>query len=282
MKKSKQFLLTLLTTSIAVPVYAQAPEAGGEATTADVQPEAVIEEQAAEVEPDSNREEKLASDVESEAAAEPSESPASTLKPLPADVVSGFQARLDEISSLQALVADLDRRRLAVEGVRADVFSRRMDDVWSTLFESALGLARDVVQQRDAGFDVSYALDRLVRDLEGFPDQAIAAMDRISSGVSLPSSDMSAAELVVSDRKLLVAVERFDRVLNSLFLYIGVAEALGVDAADVREFLVKRLADSVASRSTYLALAIEDVGIVRGAAAVLPNDATLPAQVLAA
>ena len=203
-------------------------------------------------------------------------------QPLPQEIVQEFQGRLYAIRAQQAVVADLEERRLAAGGVRATVFSKRMGDIWALMFEDIISLANDVAEQRDAGFDVSSLSDELVRDLPELPEQAIATMDRISQGVVLPEEDTDPAELVVLDQKLLVAVKRFDRVLNSLYRYVGVAESMGIDSTAVREILVERLTDGAANRSAYLAVAIEDVGILRAAAANLPNEPSLTAQALAA
>ena len=180
------------------------------------------------------------------------------------------------------MVADLEKRYEASDGVMAAVFARRMDAVWASMFENTLALARDVAKRREEGFDVTRTTAEISGDLEVFPDQAIEAMQRLSENVVIPTEDLEPAELVIKDKELSVAVERYDRVLESIYLYLSIAETMEIDTAEVREYLVNRLVDGAANRSAYLALAIEEVGISRGAAAILAKDEYLPARVLAA
>ena len=92
-------------------------------------------------------------------------------------------------------------------------------------------------------------------------------MDSISV---FPDRDMAPAEFAIADQGLLRSVQKFDFVLGSMVTYLEIAEQLGIqDEADV-ELLTTTLEETAANRSSFLHIALDDVTVLRAAAAALP------------
>jgi small conductance mechanosensitive channel len=83
---------------------------------------------------------------------------------------------------------------------------------------------------------------------------------------------MAPAEFVVRDQQLLRSTQKVDAIFSSLHTYTSIAASLGLDEAEELAFLIESLEENAANRSIFLDLALEDVGIMRAAAAALPSD----------
>jgi small conductance mechanosensitive channel len=83
---------------------------------------------------------------------------------------------------------------------------------------------------------------------------------------------MAASEFVVRDQQLLKSTQKVDAIFSSMRTYTSIAASLGLDEAEERAFLIESLEENAANRSIFLDLALEDVGIMRAAAAALPSD----------
>ena len=203
-------------------------------------------------------------------------------QPLPEDVAAQFEERLRAIDTLKSDLDALEDLLADAVGLRATVFSVRLETVRAQLFDTTLSLAQSVAAQQESGFDVSGFKEVLVNDLKVFPDQVAEAIDRLERTVRFNYEDMGPSETVVNDRRLLLAIERLDAVLATLVTFTGVAESMGLDASDQVEFLDETFSEAATNRSVFLTVAIAQVGLARSSATTLPNDEELPAWVLAA
>jgi small conductance mechanosensitive channel len=203
--------------------------------------------------------------------------------PLPAEIQADLDARYEAIQSQAAIIRDLDaRRRDADEELLRSIYSERMDGMWTDVFDATLKLARDVAKRRDAGFDVEQFAASLAADLKGFPDKAMAALDRINTEIQYPRGELEPTELVRRDQELLVALGNYDAALAALVDYTEIAGTLGIDASAVLGFLYETLPDNAANRSAYLGLALNRVAVNRSSATTLPDDVSLQARERAA
>lgn len=201
---------------------------------------------------------------------------------LPAELEAQFYDRIDTIDALKVDVAAMEQRVDESEGLRTTVFSARLDTIRTSLFDATLKLAKDIGAQQDKGFDVSKPQQLLIDDLRVFPDQAAAAMARLDDSVNFKYDDMGPTETVVNDRKLLLATQGLDAVLDTLVSYTEIAESMGLDASEQVEFLHEALTEAAANRSVFLEVAIGQVSLARTAATTLPGDTDLPSWVAAA
>ncbi|MDX1507209.1 MAG: mechanosensitive ion channel family protein [Woeseiaceae bacterium] len=213
-----------------------------------------------------------------EGAAEQQQAP----RPLPDEAAAELQERIDEIASQKEHVDDLLDNIEEAQGLLQDVYARRMDEVWSSMFDNALDLARDIARYRDQGYEVGSAIDAVRRDLEVFPDEAMEAMQRLQQNIVYPSEDLSPRELILVDQAMLAAMKDYDSILRSLVTFTQIAEAMELDATPQINFLLDRLPDAAANRSAYLKITIDNVTIARSASATLPQDEELPQRVLVA
>jgi small conductance mechanosensitive channel len=203
------------------------------------------------------------------------------LQPLPEDAVVQFNERLDAIGALKDAVDVLEVRLEDSEGLRSTIYAARLETVRGNLFGATLSLAKDIASQHEKGFDVAGFKEVLLDDLRVFPEQAIEAMDRLGDTIRFNYEEMGPRETVVNDRRLLLAVKRFDLVLDTLVTYTEVAAGMGLDASQEIEYLDATLSEAVANRSVFLEVAIAQVGLARTSATTLPGDAELPSWVLA-
>jgi len=208
-----------------------------------------------------------ASAQEQEQAAEPQE--------LPAEVAAEFDARLAEIGARKRTVSRLAQQLEKTDGVIADVLSLRMDALWAQMFQDTVTLARDVVAKRADGFEVAAIVENLTEDLRAFPVQAAETIERLRSKVVFPAADFEPAEFVVADQRLLQATLKVDAVYGSLITYIEIADTLDLDGSAERDYVIDVLENSAANRSVFLQVALEDVAVLRAAAASLPGDASV-------
>ena len=204
------------------------------------------------------------------------------LRPLPEGVAAQFEERLIAIDTLKVDVAALEERLADSEGLRTAVFNARLDTLRTSMFAATLTLAREIAGQQEEGFDVIDLKDTLVDDLRVFPEQAAEAMERLKETVEFNYEEMGPRETVINDRKLLLAIQKFDVVLGSLVSYAEIAASMELDASEQIDFLNFILADSAANRSVFLEVAIAQVGLMRTAGATLPGDTELQSWVAAA
>ena len=202
--------------------------------------------------------------------------------PLPEEATTALQARIDEIAAQKDHIDELRRRIEQNDGLLQKVYGQRMDEVWSSMFDNAIDLARDIARYRDEGYEVASAIETTRRDLEVFPDEAMAAMDRLQQNIVYPSEELSPREMLLVDRALLAATQDYDSILSSLVTFTKIAEAMELEATEQINFLLERLPDAAANRSAYLKITIDNVAIARSASAALPQDEELPQRVLVA
>ncbi len=208
-----------------------------------------------------------AQDPEQPAVAEPRE--------LPAEIAAEFDARLDGIEAQKKAVARLAQQQEETDGMIADVLGLRMDSVWTQMFDDTVTLARDVVAKRADGFEVTGIVENLTEDLRMFPERAAETMERLRSKVVFPAADLDPAEFVIADQRLLQATLKVDAVYGSLITYIEIADTLGLDGSAEHDYVIDVLENSAANRSVFLQVALEDVAVLRAAAASLPGDASV-------
>ena len=201
---------------------------------------------------------------------------------LPEDVTTQFNERLDAIGSLKEDVAALERRLVDSECLRTTVFGARLVTVRTSMFDATLSLARDMAEQQSKGFDVTDFKEILLEDLSVFPEQATDAMEQLETSVKFNYEDMDPTETVVNDRRLLLAIQRVDAILDTLVNYTEIAASMGLDASIQIDFLHETLAEAAANRSVFVEVALAQVGLARAAATTLPGDTELPSWVAAA
>jgi len=209
------------------------------------------------------------------------ETVAPELLELPADVTAEFERRVAAIERQEQVVAKLRSSFDQAEGLMADIYGGRVDALWAAMFSDTVLLAGDIAEQQESGFDVSAFTDEIATDLSVFPEESSAALARLRRDLVYPTEDMSPPDFVIADQYLLRATQKLDFVLQSTVTYLGVAEQLGIEnEADV-ESLVQTVDESAANRSTFLQLALEDVTVMRAAAAALPSDTDVAARLAA-
>ncbi len=208
-----------------------------------------------------------AQDPEQPAVAEPRE--------LPPEIAAEFDARLDGIEAQKKAVARLAQQLEKTDGMIADVLGLRMDAVWTQMFDDTVTLARDVVAKRADGFEVTGIVENLTEDLRAFPERAAETMERLRTKVVFPAADLDSAEFVIADQRLLQATLKVDAVYGSLITYIEIADTLGLDGSAEHDYVIDVLENSAANRSVFLQVALEDVAVLRAAAAALPGDASV-------
>ena len=201
---------------------------------------------------------------------------------LPDKIAEQFDTRLDAIEDLKGSLVTLDARLAESEGLITQVLWSRIETMRTRLFNSTLSLARDVAEQNAQGFDVSVYKEILIVDLKVFPEQARIAMDRLGDAININYDELGPKDTVIADRRLLLAVQRVDAVLNTLVDYTEVAEGMGLDDSEELVFLDETLVDAAAMRSVFLDVALRQVNLARSSAATLPTDEELPQWVLAA
>ena len=204
------------------------------------------------------------------------------LQALPGDLEAQFYFRIEAIDALKADIESLREQVDSSEGLRATIFSARLEAVRTQVFDATLKLARDIAAQQEKKFEVGELKQEIFDDLSVFPGQSAEAMTQLGLSVRFNYEEMGPQETVVNDRRLLLAIQRVDAVLDSFVTYTQIAASMGLDPSPQVEFLHDRLAETAANRSVFLEVAIGQVGLARGSAATLPNDEELPAWVSAA
>jgi small conductance mechanosensitive channel len=160
----------------------------------------------------------------------------------------------------------------------AELYAGRIDTMWARMFNETVRLAVDIAEQQESGFDVAVLAEIVQKNLRVFPEESEAAIERLKDGIVFPDKDMAPSEFVIADQELLRAVSKFDFVLQSMVTYLDVAEKLGIQEKSDVELLTTTLEETTANRSSFLHIALDDVTVMRAAAAALPTDADVLAR----
>ena len=208
-------------------------------------------------------------------AAEPE---AAALKVLPEETASGFAARIAAIEEQEKLVAQLRAAFEESEGLRAKLYGGRVDAVWGDMFSDTVRLAVDIAEEGEKGFDVSAFSADVEANLRVFPEESQAALVRLRNSIVFPTDEMSPAESAITDQALLRAIHKFDFVLQSMITFHEVSQDLGIGDQSNLNLLISTLEETAANRSAFLHLALDDVTVLRAAAAALPTDADVLAR----
>jgi small conductance mechanosensitive channel len=204
------------------------------------------------------------------------------LEPLTEELTAQFDLRVAEMKVNSEDFMILKVRVDLSEGLAGDVFSARLDRLWTSNLKGVLSLTRDVMAQKEDGKDVSAYWNILQAVLNEVPSQAYDAMQRVRGRVNFPETDLEPADFVVEDQILFREMAEVDEIYATFISYLEVADSLGIDAAEEREFMVETLTDSAANRSVFLEMAQNDVNTLRSSVATLPDNADLTAWLSAA
>jgi len=213
--------------------------------------------------------------------AQEQEAPAA-LQPLPEEVAAQLNGRVAEIDLLVDDVAAMERQAEGAEGLRAVMYSARLDSLRLSMFSATISLAKDIAAQQKKGFDVTELKQLLLDDLKAFPDKVAAVFERLDKAAQFNYEELGPREIVVNDKKLLRASQRLDAVLDMLVTYTEIAGSMGLDASEQVELLNSFLVETAANRSSFIELAVDQLDLTRSVAAALPGDAELSSWVDAA
>ena len=206
------------------------------------------------------------------------EAVAPELLELPAEIAAEFEQRVATIERQELAVKTLSKRLEDAEGLSADLYGGRIDSIWAAMFADTVKLAGDIAEQQDNGFEVSDIAAVVSDRLRVFPEESSAALAGLRSNVVYPTADMAPAELAITDQYLLRATQKFDFVLQSMVTYLAITDKLGTRNESFVNLLVSDLENGAANRSTFLQIALEDVTVLRAAAAALPTDTEVAAR----
>jgi small conductance mechanosensitive channel len=201
---------------------------------------------------------------------------------MPEEMAAQFESRLAHIEELKASVGSLETQLEGTEDLERTIFTARLDAARTEIFQTTLMLAQDMATERQKGFDVSEFQEILLVDLHVFPEQAKAAIDRLTGSMEFNYADLTPQQTVFKDRLLLSKVESVDEILDTLITYTEVADSMNLDASEELEFVTDYFAESAANRSVFLEVALSQVVLVRSTATTLPDDPELPAWLAAA
>ncbi len=199
---------------------------------------------------------------------------------LPAEVALQFEQRIEKIRSLKSAVV---RLRAEIEkldgGLPARLYEGRLDSVWAASFNETVGLAEALVVRKADGFDVSAYVSEIATDLRAFPEESVAALERLREDIVYPSGELTPGETAVQDQYLLRATQKLDFVLQSMLTYMSIAEKLGIATRFDADYVAEVLKEAGANRSVFVMLATENASVMRAAAAALPLDTDVAARV---
>jgi len=179
------------------------------------------------------------------------------LQPLPQEVSAEFDQKLAEIEEQKEDIEHIERRLADLEGVGATILGSRRDDMWAATFHKTLELAREVVAQEQRGINVSTYKKSVVRNLSKMPDEMYDAIARLRARVVFPSSDLPPEKFVVADHELFRQLQNIDNFFRAIISYIEIADEFGLDAAEEKAYMTRKLNDAAANRSIFLDLAVE-------------------------
>jgi len=202
--------------------------------------------------------------------------PTPEILPLPEEVAARIDEALATIDEHQEDLAAVGRRsEREEEGFMADLLAERYDRLWIMMFRDVVHLAKDLIGQREDGYDVDSYWQRVGADLSALPAEIVVAIARVNARTEFPASDLETREFVVADRQLFAAVKAQNDLFRAMQIYVEVAEEFGLDPTVERDRLAELLTEYAAILSVFLQKAQGDVGILRDATITLPNDAEL-------
>jgi small conductance mechanosensitive channel len=203
-------------------------------------------------------------------------------EPLAPEVAADFDERLALVVVMRKDAERIESQLLGTEGLQAQVITARLDVALGQWFRSTIELADAVVEQLEAGKDVSRFLDPILSELNHVPSVGKEIMERAEAQVVFPRDDMAPADVVVADQQLLKIVTDLDGVYAALLDYLELVEGIGVDESDLRLQLEQELSNSSANRSVFLKISLDAVVILKSAVATMPTDTDLPQRLNAA
>jgi small conductance mechanosensitive channel len=204
------------------------------------------------------------------------------VEPLAPEVAADFDERLALVVVMRKDAERIESQLLGTEGLQAQVITARLDVALGEWFRSTIELADAVVEQLEAGKDVSRFLDPILNELNHVPSVGKEIMERAEAQVVFPRDDMAPADVVVADQQLLKIVTDLDGVYEALLDYLELVEGIGVDESDLRLQLEQELSNSSANRSVFLKISLDAVVILKSAVATMPTDTDLPQRLNAA
>jgi small conductance mechanosensitive channel len=222
-------------------------------------------------------------ETEADAQEQPAESEAPQVRePLAPEIAADFDERIAQVIARRKDAERIESQLEGKVGIQMEVINARLDAALGDWIQTTINLANDVVTQFNGGSDVDAYLDLLQQELDRVPKVGAEIMDRLEARAVFSSDDMSPAEIVVADQRLLQLVTDLDGVYGSLLDYIELVENIGIDESALRQRLEQELSDASANRSVFLMVALDRVAILKGAVATMPTDTDLPLQLDAA
>lgn len=197
---------------------------------------------------------------------------AANSKALPAEAALKFEQRIQAIRDQELAVAQIQESLAQAQGVMAQLYASRADAVWSEMFSDTVRLASDLLEQQQSGFDVAALTEQIVDRLQVFPQDVMSALDRLKDDVIFPTEEMTPAEVAITDQRLWQAIQKYDQVLESMARWLDISGQLGIEDQGVAEFLKQQVQETAANRSAFVHLALDNVTVMREAAAALPTN----------
>ena len=189
--------------------------------------------------------------------------------------VAKIDALLEEIERQREDIETLARRASRREGVGAELLMSRRDRVWTAMLSNTATVARELLQLRESGQDVSEYWDTMVSDLEQLPDEMRAMLERVREQVEFPQGDMETVDFVIADKELFKEVAEQQRLFRAMIEYLEIADEFGLDTSAEREFIETEVSDHAANTSVFLAIAQDELDVLQAAAATLPGNAEI-------
>lgn len=201
--------------------------------------------------------------------------PDAIANPLPPDVTERLDATVATIAAGKEEAAALEERLDSSDGLLQTVLAARIDKTTITMFKDLVSLAQDVLQQRQAGFDVSRYMEEIVSDLALLPGEVESIVNRHRERIVYPTDEQSPEEIVYNDQVLFRQIDEVDSYYGVLVDFVVIADEFGLETTDAREILVRDLFESAANRSVFLELSLNRVTALRSAVSTLPDNTEL-------
>jgi small conductance mechanosensitive channel len=201
---------------------------------------------------------------------------------LPADIAAKFDARIEAIETQGRAVVRLRYSFESSDGFEAEIYGGRMDTVWSEMFDETIRFAQDVATKQADGFPVSKYAAFIAERLIVFPQESAEVLERLRNDIIYVTGELGPAETAILDQQLLRATQKLDLVIQSIVSYLAVAGDFGVGTETDLDDLIMTVEESAANRSTFLQIAKDNVAIMGAAAAALPTDTDIAAQLAVA
>ena len=203
-------------------------------------------------------------------------------QPLSEQDVSALELAIEQIEFERADVRTLSERVAGTDDeIARRILNERRDQMWTGMVERVLALASDLSELRQQNVDVSaYSADVLVY-LENFPQEAIAAIDRLRERTVFPTGDLPPREFVFQDQELFDTTKALDSIFRSMVTYEALTSEYGIESGMEPGYLDSSIEESAENRSVFLELAMRDARNLRAAVAALPDDTELAARLKA-